>query len=40
MQRFFCQTEIVYGAGALDALQEETVHSVLIVSDPFFAKNR
>ena len=39
MQRFFCQTEIVYGAGALDALQEETVHSVLIVSDPFFAKN-
>ena len=39
MQRIFCQTELFYGAGALQALQAETAHSVLVVADPFFAKS-
>jgi 1-propanol dehydrogenase len=39
MQRFFCQTELRFGPDALQTLQQEHAGAVLVVSDPFFAKN-
>ena len=39
MNYFSCNTRIVAGAGALQALQEQGSKRLLVVTDPFFAKN-
>ena len=39
LEEYFCKTKILSGAGAISALGQMKSKRVLIVSDPFFAKN-
>ena len=39
MKEFICRTRVVQGRGALEALKELKARRLLLVSDPFFAKN-
>ena len=39
MKEFICQTRVVMGRGALSALKDLNARRLLVVSDPFFAKN-
>ena len=39
MNQFICNTRIVTGPDALQALQQEKHRRVMVVTDPFFAKN-
>lgn len=39
MERFFCKTNIISGAGAVAALGEMGIRRLLLVTDPFFLKN-
>ena len=39
MKEFSCETKIIMGTGAVSALKQENFQRLLIVSDPFFAKN-
>ena len=39
MEQFSCSTRIVSGAGACKALEEMHIKRLLLVADPFFAKN-
>ncbi len=39
MTEFFCKTKIVSGSGAVDALRTLGAKKILVVADPFFAKN-
>ena len=39
MKEFSCKTKIIIGSGATFALEKEHFQRLLIVSDPFFAKN-
>lgn len=39
MREFLCKTRVVMGRGALAALKELGIRRLLVVSDPFFAKN-
>ncbi|MBE6933532.1 MAG: iron-containing alcohol dehydrogenase [Ruminococcaceae bacterium] len=39
MKEFSCETKIVMGRGALEALKQFSFQRLMVVSDPFFAKN-
>ena len=39
MTEFFCGTRIIAGSGALMALKDLKAQRLLVVTDPFFAKN-
>lgn len=39
MKEFSCETKIIMGAGAVSAIAEQKFGRLMIVSDPFFAKN-
>ena len=39
MKQFSCETKIISGKGAIHALEKENFQRLLVVSDPFFAKN-
>lgn len=39
MKEFSCETKIIMGTGAVLALKQENFQRLMIVSDPFFAKN-
>ncbi len=39
MERFSCKTQIISGAGAVSALGELKARNLMMVTDPFFAKN-
>ncbi len=39
MENFFCGTRILSGPGAVSALQDMGIRRLLLVTDPFFAKN-
>ena len=39
MKEFFCKTKIVCGSGAVSALRTMGAKRLLVVADPFFAKN-
>lgn len=39
MDQFFCKTKIISGAGASKALEDMHIKRLLLVADPFFAKN-
>lgn len=39
MKEFSCETKIIMGNGAISALEKEKFQRLLVVSDPFFAKN-
>ena len=39
MERFFCKTRIIAGAGSLASLSELHIKRLLIVADPFFCEN-
>ena len=39
MERFYCKTKIISGAGAVSALAELGSRRLLVVSDPYFAEN-
>lgn len=39
MKEFFCKTKIVCGSGAVSALRTMEAKRLLVVADPFFAKN-
>lgn len=39
MERFYCKTKIISGAGAVSALAELESKRLLMVSDPYFAQN-
>ena len=39
MKEFICQTRVVSGSGALEALKDLKARRLLVVSDPFFEKN-
>ncbi|MBR4108714.1 MAG: iron-containing alcohol dehydrogenase [Oscillospiraceae bacterium] len=39
MERFSCRTQIISGPGAVQELKNLGIKSLLLVSDPFFAKN-
>lgn len=39
MQEFYCKTRVVFGADALDWLKKRSCRQLLVVTDPYFAKN-
>ena len=39
MKEFSCETKIIMGNGAISALEKENFQRLMVVSDPFFAKN-
>ena len=39
MKEFSCKTRIVMGCPAAQVLKEQNYHKIMVVSDPFFAKN-
>ena len=39
MKEFSCETKIIMGSGAVSAIAERNFERLMIVSDPFFAKN-
>ena len=39
MKKFSCETKIIMGTGAISAIAEQKFQRLMIVSDPFFAKN-
>jgi len=39
MERYYCKTKIISGAGSCSVLSELGCRRVLVVSDPYFAKN-
>lgn len=39
MEQFYCKTKILSGAGALSALESMECKRLLLVADPYFAKN-